>query len=332
MPLIFPKLKVEWDTLDKLLVDLNQTDLSLCAPYVESLQLREPSSWGEWHMSEQLCRLFEVCCNLYTVNICISGSSNWLKYLNSVQCISKLTVRSAISNQEGDSKGKLHLATFDMSHLCKFTGLQSIELDGFNVRNETLLVGGDTPTSSITGNPKLSCLKLIDCMWEYPFDISDLCPVEDLTVIYNRPNGPFTYSERLRTLTQSPPVTLKRLNLSLQDCSPQNQKGWLPLSYNKCNRLETLTLQGFNMPGSDFFQNLPSSLKRLNLNYSIPSRQFDKSRLLSFIGSVSFGLSLQIFVKILLWNEEGNRIDDEFEFMTVNNEDYDFYCEGQLNY
>jgi hypothetical protein len=330
MPLIFTSIKAEWDTLDNLLSDLQRTDLVISSPYIRSLQLREPSSWGEWHKAEQLSRLFEQCSGLNTVNICISGSSNWMKYLSNVASISHLKIKSAISNQQGDSKGKLHLASFDISHLSNFSTLHTIELDGFNVRNEALINGTNNLSEKPTNN--ISRLKLVDCMWEYPFDISDLCPIEDLNVIYTCPTGPFTYSERLKSLTQSPPLTVKNLNLSLQGCSPQNQKAWLPLAYDKCEQLESLTLEGFTLPGSEFFQQLPSSLKRLNLNYSTTSTRFDKSQFLSFIGSVSFGLSLQIYVKVLLWNKDEDRIDEDFEFMTVNNEDYDLYCGGTINY
>lgn len=183
-------------------------------PYITNLHIHDPSSWGEWHKAEDLADLIEACSSLTALHLSISGSSGWIKYIVrnhdlNYHCsrITKLSVvsRVALENRGHSDNNSLKLPLFDIDDLLPFKNITTLQLEGFNVRNEDIM-NDDDDNFMVTDNQKpthnhskISNLKLKNCIWEYPFTVQDFGPIKNLQVIYTDCYRSFTCKYRLHS-------------------------------------------------------------------------------------------------------------------------------------
>lgn len=103
--------------------------------------------------------------------------------------LTKLSVVSgvALTNRGLPDNNNLKLPLFNIGDLRHFAMIDTLELEGFNVRNENIMQDFEAielDSSTIQSAPCIVDLKLKNCIWEYPFEVQDFGPIKHLQVIY----------------------------------------------------------------------------------------------------------------------------------------------------
>lgn len=189
-PAIFSTFALTWTTLDQFTNEQMAGTISI-SPYIGELSLRDPSSWGEWNKNITLGDLILVCPNLTSLTVASSGSSSWLKYINNnvpaTKASSKLKKISVVSRVALDNRGlpdnnDLKLPSFNIHDLAHFENMDTLHLEGFNVRNEKMMEDFEDQTQVV--GSQVQTLSLKNCIWEYPFEVQDFGMIRHLTVIF----------------------------------------------------------------------------------------------------------------------------------------------------
>ncbi|KAK9245060.1 hypothetical protein V1506DRAFT_276683 [Lipomyces tetrasporus] len=244
---------VSWHLLDIFHTKL-QTSLYPLIPYITSFSITIPSSWGEWHRSDILQDVLETCFNIRSLQLTLSGSSKWLQYLSPNRHVRKLKLTS--------SQASSTIALFDVADLHAFKGVEELQLDYFRLQCEYPIEERAVPLLNTVKD-----LEILNCEWDYPFNMSLFRSLKVLRVYYTIKCEAFTFSERLKNLASNPPTTVKRLILHLDLFSPVRQKTWYP-SLKACMDLEFVSLKGFRRPPAEFFENLPDRLMEVELYFA----------------------------------------------------------------
>ncbi|KAK9240248.1 hypothetical protein V1525DRAFT_423841 [Lipomyces kononenkoae] len=247
---------VSWHLLDVFHAKV-QTSLYPLIPYITSFTIQIPSSWGEWHRSDILQDILDKCFNICFLQLTLSGSSKWLQYLAPNTYIRKLKLTS--------SQASSRIALFDVADLHAFKSVEELHLDYFRLQCEYPIEERAMPLLNT-----VKVLEILNCEWDYPFNMSLFRKLNVLNVYYTIKSEAFTFSERLKNLAANPPTTIQRLILHLDLFSPVRQKTWYP-SLRACNDLELVSLKGFRRPPVEFFEALPDSLKEIELYFASKS-------------------------------------------------------------
>ncbi|KAK9337761.1 hypothetical protein V1521DRAFT_432833 [Lipomyces starkeyi] len=247
------EVNVSWHLLDIFHAKV-QTSLYPLISYITSFSITIPSSWGEWHRSEVLQDVLEKCFNICFLQLTLSGSSKWLQYLSPNTNIRKLKLIS--------SQASSRIALFDVADLHAFKAVEELQLDYFRLQCEYPIEERAVPLLNT-----VNVLEILNCEWDYPFNMSLFRNLKVLNVYYTIKSEAFTFSERLKNLASHPPTTVQRLILHLDLFSPVRQKSWYP-TLRECTDLEFVSLKGFRRPPIEFFEALPDSLMVVELFFS----------------------------------------------------------------
>lgn len=262
-------MKLNWTSLDKFL-DQTVAKKINTTPYITEIFLGEANSWGEWHRNEALGHLMSLCPKLNTLYLTISGTSNWIKYIEpSIHQLKEVVVYSevAIVHRNFTNNQNLKLPIFNIEDLTKFPNVDTLRLEGFNVRIEkdqdeedyiddmssqsmiehsTKIASGlddeyNTTTSQASKSngarrnhpqpPKITSLYLRNCIWDYPYSIQDFGPIKTLSVIYSSNYDFLMNSERVKSFAQDPPESVEHLTLQFLNVYSLKHISWIPLSH-----------------------------------------------------------------------------------------------------
>ncbi|ODQ66987.1 hypothetical protein NADFUDRAFT_49438 [Nadsonia fulvescens var. elongata DSM 6958] len=301
---LFSTVYIDWLKIDTIM-DALESQSKYLRDSVHTLCVTKPSSKGEWSKSKKLTGLIKYCYNVKELRVTISGSSSWLKYVEAMTQLDTLTVRSsvAVANERLhqqqrrvrnigastpsalfiqsrideallDDISASRLPQFDVDHLCNLIGLNELSLEGFDVCCTSALndnnIGKNNTNST---SSKVTKLHMCNCTWIYPYQVEHFANnIIDLTVSYTDSYRALTYYERLKSLAQSPPSTLKRFVLDLGARSPNSQMAWQPLSHQKCTHLKLLSIKGFVLPDLSLLRRLPPTLSKLDFELALCER------------------------------------------------------------
>lgn len=206
---VFHKIKCTWYDLTKLepfsiIIGLNR--------FISQVRIVDSYSYGEWQI-DIFPILHTYFPNLTRLLVNSSSSSNWLKYRESadITCLTLYyeaghheseAAASLISNTNNPKRISHKLAStnaklFNLSHLDKMPNLTTLTLNNyhFNWENETGLYLSH-----------LSKLVLVDCTWEYPFDLSQFNINNSLNKLFIQytNNNSFILLERFTKFLENP--------------------------------------------------------------------------------------------------------------------------------
>lgn len=167
--------------------------------YVEELRIIDFYLSAEWSfdISKLVIAELPYLCHLLVNS---NSSSGWLKYVTANDLL-KLTLYHCVNHHETQlllKKPEMpvvvirpnHPRFFNMNHVCNFKNLTHLTLHEYTFN-------WDPEESSQVQN--LRSLALIDCRWDYPFNLTQFNThnkLQNLEVRYSRGN-PFILSERL---------------------------------------------------------------------------------------------------------------------------------------
>lgn len=228
IPWIFTNIKVTWDQLVNHYVDKSinifseiplhpHYKLSQFNPHAKdihekrhsgsySVRITDASLKYEWSFPFHLLK--EVKC--LTMNT--SKSTNFFKYF--LQDNSMLQTLN-LSYVKGEGAGNCNAApVFSLEHLNKFKALRNLVLQNYSIEYfepmnspvsntidaKKIEAEGDDPCSL----PHLTTLKLINCSWEYPFDLLnfDCGSLKEITIVYTLDHF-MLFSERFKSLVRN---------------------------------------------------------------------------------------------------------------------------------
>lgn len=164
-------IKVTWQLLDVFRLKLD-TSLASVTSYITSFSISIPSSWGEWHRFEVLQDVLEICSNLSTLTLTLSGSSKWMQYMRPNAHIRSLIL---ISSQASGLP-----ALFDTADLHAFKSVENLHLEYFRLQCEYPIEERATPLLTTVAN-----LEIVNCEWNYPFSLSLFKKLDILAVYYS---------------------------------------------------------------------------------------------------------------------------------------------------
>ena len=136
---------------------------------------------GEWNVS--FGKLFKKCCSVEEMEIELLNSSRCLKYKDDFNEFNSLNIRklkliSFSENKEGYINEN---ALFELPQLKRFHNIEELELIGFTLSKDEYFYPDikedfeNYEERKFDGKLiKLKKLKLINCVWEYPFSLSDI--------------------------------------------------------------------------------------------------------------------------------------------------------------
>lgn len=202
-----------------------------------------------------------LCPKLNTLYLTISGTSNWIKYIEPpIHQLKEVVVYSetAILHRNFINNQDLKLPVFNIEDLTKFPNVDTLRLEGFNIRIEKEQVGNHSDdmssqsmiehskkdASNLNNNslqtldnsrspqpPTITALYLRNCIWDYPYNIQDFGPIKTLSVIYSYNYDFLMNSERVKTFAQDPPESVENLTLHFINIYPLKHISWIPLSH-----------------------------------------------------------------------------------------------------
>ena len=113
--------------------------------------------------------------------------------------------RVALENRGHPDNNNLKLPLFDIADLLCFENIKTLELEGFNVRNENIMDEDQDDYKMESRKPmhkqaEITNLKLKNCIWEYPFTVQDFGPIKNLQVVYTDCYRSFTCKHTPSTL------------------------------------------------------------------------------------------------------------------------------------
>lgn len=106
--------------------------------------------------------------------------------INGLRKISVVS-RVALENRGLPDNNGLKLPLFNINDLAHFINVDTLHLEGFNVRNEEIMQYSQEDLQNLDGNAvgsNVRNLRLKNCIWEYPFDVQDFGSISQLEVIY----------------------------------------------------------------------------------------------------------------------------------------------------
>lgn len=259
-PILFRDIYCTWPLLPKLIPTLDQNNVT---SHIRGLHIIKSSSWGEWHCDSELVPILKSCPRIITLDLVLSGSSGWMKYVSPDLCasIETLVVRSQVSVNYKDNKANTSVPfpQFDFGDIHKFAKVKSLTIQGFQISDTSELDEEESVSSdSHRVLEALESVYLVNSIWSYPFDFTDIDSLRHLSITYSPSYLSYTYLERLKSLAQDPPVNLTSLELNLPDnaCKP-----WHALSHiSKASCLRQVQLRGFELPSADYFNSLPDCI------------------------------------------------------------------------
>lgn len=244
---MFKTLTISWERVDEFL-KLSTDKVIDIAPYVFHIHMSDANLWSEWHRNNELSQLVSLCRNSKSLHLISSSSSSWLKYVSSEN-------KSTTSKLSLCSKRSTTFHNFNTGDLVGFSDLMTLELENFLI----------TSINDI----KLNKLVLKDCSWNYPLEIKDISQnLTDLSIIINPDYFYLSNFERVRSIAQSPPVTIISIKLHFLG-GPTRYVPWVPLTNSKtCTSLKNIDLKGFDFLPVSFFTNLPHSAKNVFFHHN----------------------------------------------------------------
>lgn len=206
---IFNRIKCTWHSLMSL---EHSSDIAKVYPFASQLRVLDCYSYGEWQI-DPFPRLHYFP-NLSHLLINSSSSSNWLKYRQNNQ-ITKLTLYYEAGHSESEAmvdanlnsknpKRINHLVStnakiFSLLHLCDFSNLTEVTLYDYHFNWE---IDDTSQLHAIL----LKALALIDCTWEYPFELGQFnvnSSILTLSIRYTS-NHAFILLERFTKFLENP--------------------------------------------------------------------------------------------------------------------------------
>lgn len=234
---VFSKIKCTWNDLTKL---DESSDIIRQSCYISQLRIVDSYSYGEWQI-DIFPILHDFFPNLYYLQVNSSSSSNWLKYRESTKITALAlyyepghreseTATYSLSSTSNPKRINHKLVStnakiFNLLHLNKMSNLTSLTLNNyhFNWENE----------SDSHCQVHLHKLSLIDCTWEYPFDISQFNPhnsIAQLSMYYTN-NNSFVLLERFTKFLDNPTNSKAMATQELSISFANFDNSWLkPLS------------------------------------------------------------------------------------------------------
>lgn len=284
----FLRIKGTWNAL----INLSEgSSIKNFSEYVHELRLVDCYSYGEWLIDifSILRRYFPELKHILINSV---NSSSWLKY-RMCNYLSHLTlyyepghIESILLEPENSKKVK-HDGTlkcqksFSLSHLKNFANLRSLSLHYycFNLND-------DLEAASGFKFCQLSELSLIDCTWEYPYDLSYFNKSNTLKKLYIRytKDNSFVLLERFTLFLARPmeqhSLSITELSIIFSDFSSPfmktlSKKQFACLVPPQFPNMRALTLRGWLLYAKDIEYLLEmlqdSKLKLLDIDFSNPS-------------------------------------------------------------
>uniref|UniRef100_A0A060T0I0 ARAD1C08118p n=1 Tax=Blastobotrys adeninivorans TaxID=409370 RepID=A0A060T0I0_BLAAD len=264
VPILFRDIYCTWPLLPKLIPTLDQNSIT---SHIRGLHIIKSSSWGEWHCDSELVPVLKACPRIIELDLVLSGSSGWMKYVSPDLCasIETLVVRSQVSINYKDNKANTSVPfpQFDFGDIHKFAKVKTLTIQGFQISDTSELEEESLSSDSHSVLEALESVHLVNSIWSYPFDFTDIDSLRHLSISYSPSYLSYTYLERLKSLAQGPPVNLTSLELNLPDnaCKP-----WHALSHiSNASSLRQVELRGFELPSADYFNSLPDSINQFKV-------------------------------------------------------------------
>lgn len=218
-PYVYNCVCLSWEDLTKLEKD-ELVGIDKLKPFVECLKIEEFDIRKEWSFNYVvLNKQFE---NLKSLKMKISNSSNFLKYLRDDGL--KLDELELINmNQESN--------LFNIDHLRKIK-VKSLKLNGFLIDFEEF-------------DDMITHLELINCYWNYPFELDQFTKLVELTLNYS---NEFIISERFRGFLMNP--MLSNLEILKIINNNSNLKLYIPAKLIQIISAKIPTLQKVQLSGN----------------------------------------------------------------------------------
>ncbi|EMG50370.1 hypothetical protein SBY92_000301 [Candida maltosa Xu316] len=207
IPVIFLKVKQTWQDLKN---EINGTTNFLIKykRWIHELRICDCDASSEWDLDIFSDLLIDMS-SLQHLSINSPFSSNWLKY-RSHDNLQKLTLYFDPSYlTESEIKSKMN-RVFNLNHIANFKVLKQLELHNYQLygdeKNYPVLI--------------LEDITLVDCTWEYPFELSLFNYNENIKklTLKHSGNNPFIVSERYKHfLTKESFGSLEEMEISFTE-------------------------------------------------------------------------------------------------------------------
>ncbi|ODV85259.1 hypothetical protein CANARDRAFT_199056 [[Candida] arabinofermentans NRRL YB-2248] len=219
-PYIYERVKLTWSQFKRFEDNFKTKDYIKALSVFSDLNDRKATNYGEWNIS--LKGLLESCHNLSELTIEMLSSSRCMKYQDKfdVDLSDKIKVLKLISHCDEANDESL----FELTQLQKFHNVKKLTLNGFFLTKDQFFYPkyksdlSDLKIRSKDGKlVYLDDLKLINCKWEYPFNLSDIfsptypspghfintqeeefTSPSSLSLMYNKESSSFVVSERFK--------------------------------------------------------------------------------------------------------------------------------------
>ncbi len=168
--------------------------------YTRKLVILNADASGQWYHVHELSQILKACSNISHIDLPCTGSAYWIKYIEGpIYSLKSLTCTS-IRNK------KKWLEPFEISHLKVFPNLTTLNLQGFEIT--CTIPVNESSTITPTG---VQVMRLTNCSWLYPQNVTDFGPVVSLELLYIDEYEILTLSERFTELMKSHPPLLNEL-------------------------------------------------------------------------------------------------------------------------
>ncbi|KAH3663420.1 hypothetical protein WICMUC_005946 [Wickerhamomyces mucosus] len=183
-PYLFNEISLSWNMIFNI-------DQFKYKENVEKIRIFQNNLQNEWNF--KFCEFFCTFNNLVEIELLTSQSSNFMKYNQLCPSLERLRIKTITAE-----------STFGLDHLNLIVGLKYLQLEGFCLSFEKEDVKEHLYN--------IKRLKLIDCSWNYPFELEffDKDNIESLEIIYNN-QCHFFLSERFKEFLKKFSVTFKEI-------------------------------------------------------------------------------------------------------------------------
>ncbi|OWB83274.1 hypothetical protein B5S33_g1903 [[Candida] boidinii] len=212
---IFKKINLNWNQIK--LFNANFTNKVLVNSILIKSNLinTNETKYGEWNIPLDL--LLKDYPNLNKLTIETLTSSRFLKYQDKIDLLESEKIEElgliSHSNEPGSD------SMFELTQLIKFNHIKKLSLNGYLLTKDNYFIPKliESPSSTdaiVEGTlPFLQELSLINCKWEFPFNLCDIfSPIyqsfnnpnldaspETVSLYYSNDNISFIYSERFKS-------------------------------------------------------------------------------------------------------------------------------------
>lgn len=212
---IFKKINLNWNQIKSFNENYKNKNLVNSILIKSNLINTNETKYGEWNIS--LDSLLKSYPNLNKLTIETLTSSRFLKYQDKINLLQsekiiELTLISH-SNEPGSD------SMFELTQLIKFNHIKKLFLNGYLLTKDNyfipkLLDSRSSTDPIVEGTlPFLKDLSLVNCKWEFPFNLCDIfSPIyqnfnnpnldaspETISLYYSNDNISFIYSERFKS-------------------------------------------------------------------------------------------------------------------------------------